>query len=120
MPLSEGERLVRQHLLRVLASGEHGPQLAGALVGFVEGEVVVWDQLPDRLGHALEQCIEALLRQNVVKDVCQTPVRLDECDRAGAVRVLGVRGVRVGLFDIGHRVHDPASSSAPARRSLSH
>ena len=84
-PLSEGERLVGEHLVCVLATGEDGPKFARGLVRLVEGEVVVRDQLADRVGDPLEQRVERLLGEHLVEDVGQPPVRLDErqggCER---------------------------------------
>ena len=91
------ERLVGEHLLRVVAGGVHGLQLALRLVRLVEGDVVVRDQLADRVGDPLEQVVERLLREQLVEDVRELAVRLDE--RVGRLvrgraRLPGRRGVR--------------------------
>ena len=78
MPGPERERLVGEHLVGVLAAREHAAQRRLGLVRLVEGEVVVGDQLADRVGDALEQRVEALLGEHVVEDVGELPVRLDE------------------------------------------
>ncbi len=75
---AERERLVGEHLLGVLAAGEHAAKLRLCLVGLVECEVVVGDQLPHRVGDPLEQRVEALLREDVVEDVGELAIRLDE------------------------------------------
>ena len=76
--LPEGERLVGEHLVCVVAAGEDAPELAGRLVGLVEREVVVRDQLADRVRDPLEQGVERLLGEHVVEDVGEPAVRLDE------------------------------------------
>ena len=81
--LTEGERLVGDHLVGVVAAGKDPAQLARNLVGLVEGEVVVRNEIADGVGDALEQGIEGLLRENVVEDVREAAVRLDECDGGG-------------------------------------
>ena len=57
-PLSECERLVGEHLVRVLAPGKDGTKVARAFVRLVEREVVVRNQLADRVGDPLEERVE--------------------------------------------------------------
>ena len=77
-PLSEAERLVGEHLVGVVAAGKDAPELRRGLVRLVEGEVVVRNQLADRVGDPLEQRVERLLREHVVEHVGEPAVRLDE------------------------------------------
>ena len=77
------------------------------------------DQLPDGLGHALEQRIEALFRQNVVEDVGQTAVRLDERGGRPAGASSSSRALGLSFRLPVQRVTVPAASSASARRGLS-
>ena len=77
-PLSEAERLVGEHFVRIVAPGKHAAELASGLVRFVEGEIVVRNQLTDRVGDPLEQGVERLLREHVMEHVGETAVRLDE------------------------------------------
>ena len=85
-PLPEGERLVGEHLVRILTAGEDAAQLAGGLVGLVEGEVVVGDEVADGVRDALEQRVERLLREHVVEHVGEPAVRLDERERCARRR----------------------------------
>ena len=80
-PLAEGERLVGDHLVGVVAPGEDAPQLPRHLVGLVEREVVVRDQIAQRVGDALEQGVERLLGEDVVEDVRESAIRVDERER---------------------------------------
>ena len=105
-PLPEGERLVGEHLVCVLAAGEDAPQLAGGLVGLVEREVVVRDQLADRVRDALEQRVERLLGEHVVEDVGQPAVRLDERVGRRGVAVVAAGRRRRAVEVFGGRVHD--------------
>jgi len=69
-------------LLGPLVAGEHGDEDGLCLVGLVDRERVVRDELGERVRDPLEQVVEAVLRENVVEDVGQLPVRLDEGLRA--------------------------------------
>ena len=55
------------------------------LVGLVDHERVVGDQLGERVGDPVEKRIEALFREDLVEDVGEALVRLDE-------RTLLIRG----------------------------
>ena len=79
-PLPEAERLVGDHLVGVGASGEDAPELSRGLVGLVDGEVVVGDELGERVRDPLEQRVEGLLGEHVVKDVGEPAVRVEECE----------------------------------------
>ena len=59
------------------------------LVGLVDRERVVRDQIGERVGDPLEQRVEALLGEDVVEDVREPPVRLDE-----RLRTVGLRAHR--------------------------
>ena len=48
------------------------------VVGLVDLERVVRHEIGERVGDAVEQRVEALLREDVVEDLRETPVRLDE------------------------------------------
>ncbi len=76
--LPEAERLVGDHLLGVVAAREDAPEPRGCLVGLVEGEVVVGDELVERVRDPLQQRVERLLGEDVVKDVGKPPVRVEE------------------------------------------
>ena len=52
--LPEAERLVGDHLLGVVAAREDAPEPRGCLVGLVEGEVVVGDELVERVRDPLQ------------------------------------------------------------------
>ena len=77
-PHAERERLVREHLLGVDSARVHGAERLVDLVRLVERDVVVRDQVADGARDTFEQRVEALLRENLVEDVGQTPVRLDQ------------------------------------------
>ena len=60
------------------------------LVGLVDRERVVRDQLVERVGDPHEQCVEALLREDFVEDVGKPPIRIDELRRRrGQWRIFG-------------------------------
>ena len=103
-PDAVGERLVGEHLLRVLAGCEHRTQLALRLVGLVERDVVERDQLADGVGDPLEQVVERLLREHLVEDVGELAVRLDERveRRIADDTSLAARG-----RDVRRRIHCP-------------
>ena len=73
--LAEREALAH-HLVCPLRPGEHGDQLAGRLVRLVDLDVLVRDQLRQRVRDALEQRVEALLGQDVVEDLREPAIRL--------------------------------------------
>ena len=76
-PLPEGR--ARPHDLALpLGAREHGDQLVARVVGLVDLERVVRDEVVERVGDAVEQRVEALLGEHVVEDLEQPPVRLDE------------------------------------------
>ena len=92
----EGERLVGEHLVRVLAACEDAAQQAVGLVGLVEREVVVRDQLGDRVRDPLEHRVERLLGEHVVEDVGEPAVRLDEREGCRGVAVAAGAGASRG------------------------
>ena len=84
--LAEAERLVGDHLLGVVPPGEDAPELGRGLVGLVDGEVVVGNELAERVGDPLEQCVERLLGEHLVKDVGEPAVRVEERECLSAYR----------------------------------
>ncbi len=111
IPCPKENGLVGQHLVCVLATGEDAAELAGGLVGLVEREIVVGDQLADGVRDALEQRVERLLGEHVVEHVGQPAVRLDEGQGCPGIVVVaagrrrGGRRVSVGGFTIASRLH---------------
>ena len=87
-PDAVGKRVVGEHLLGVRAGCEHRMQLLLRLVRLVERDVVVRDQLANGVRDPLEEVVERLLREHVVEDVGELPIRLD--DRVE--RLVGPRG----------------------------
>ncbi len=79
MPSPSVKLMRRAHdLVRVpVADDEHGLEHPVRLVGLVDRERVVRDQLTDGVGDAHEEGVEALLGENFVEDVGQPAVRLD-------------------------------------------
>ena len=73
--LTERERLAHD-LVGPVTAREDGAELSLRLVGFVDVHVLVRDEHCERVGDALEQCVEALLREDVVEDLGQPAVRL--------------------------------------------
>ena len=69
---------VRENLVRPLVARPHRKQDASQLVGFVDRQRVMWDELGECVGDPVEQRVEALLCEHVVEDVRETPVGLDE------------------------------------------
>ena len=61
-----------------MAAGKDAPQLRGGLVRLVDGEVVVRNELAEGVGNPLEQCVERLLRENLVKHVGEAAIRVEE------------------------------------------
>ncbi len=104
--LAEREALAHD-LLGPLAPGQHGDQLALHLVGLVDVDVLVRNELRERVRDAVEQRVETLLGEDVVEDLRQAPIRLDgaqpwmtlpvfagDCVCPRAVRRLDRRSVR--------------------------
>jgi hypothetical protein len=78
--LVEAER--RAHdLVRPLVSGEHRRQDGMRLVGLVDREGVVRDQIVERVGDPHEEGVEALLGEHLVEQVGQPPIGIDELGR---------------------------------------
>ena len=90
-PLAVRDR-ARHHLLGPRAAREHGDELAPLLVGLVDVQVLVRDEIAERVGDAVEQRLRALLGEHLVEDGCEAPVGLDERLRArmGAPPGLGL------------------------------
>jgi hypothetical protein len=61
-----------------VVAGHQGDEEPARLVGLVDRERVVGDQLGERVGDPVEQCVERLLGENVVKDVRESTVGVDE------------------------------------------
>ena len=74
--LAEREALAHD-LVRPLAAREHGYQLALRLVGLVDVDVLVRDELGERVRDPLEQRVEALLGEHVVEDLGEAAIWLD-------------------------------------------
>ncbi len=74
--LAERESLA-EDLARPFAADERGHQLALGLVGLVDVQRLVGDDLCQRVGDPHEQRVEALLRQHVVEDIREPPVGVD-------------------------------------------
>ena len=83
--LVEAER--RAHdLVRPLVAGEHRRQHRVRLVGLVDRERVVRDQVVQRVRDANEEGVEALLGEHLVEQVGEPPIGIDELGlRRGAV-----------------------------------
>ena len=79
-PLVEADG--RAHdLVRPLVAGEHRHEQPLRLVRLPDRQRVVRDQVGERVGDAHEQRVEAQLREHLVEDVGQPPVRLDQLER---------------------------------------
>jgi len=65
-------------LVRVLVADDHRDEQALRLVGLVDGEVVVRNEVGERVGDAHEERVEALLGEHLVEHVGEPPVRLDD------------------------------------------
>jgi len=65
-------------LLGPLVAREHRHELCLRVVGLVDRECVVRDELGERVRDPLEQVVEAVLREDVVEDVRELPVGLNE------------------------------------------
>jgi hypothetical protein len=72
-PLAEGEPLA-QDLVGVVAAHERGNELPLVLVGLVDVQGLVGDDLGERVRDPDEQRVEALLGEEVVEDVREPPV----------------------------------------------
>ena len=75
-------------LVRVLVADDHRGEHALRLVGLVDRERVVRDQVGERVGDAHEQRVEALLREHLVEHVGEPPVRLDDRRLRGHAELL--------------------------------
>ena len=79
-------------LVLPLGARKHGDQLVARVVGLVDLERVVRDEVVERVGDAVEQRVEALLGEHVVEDLGQPPVRLDQRIRLPNAAVRGRPG----------------------------
>jgi hypothetical protein len=70
-----------EDLLGVLVAREHRQQHALVVVGHVDRECVVRDQLLQRVRDALEQQVDALLGEEKVEDIRQPTIRVDQPSR---------------------------------------
>ncbi len=103
-----------QDLRRVLVAGEHRHEQPLRLVGLVDRERVVRDEVGERVGDAHEQCVEALLGEHLVEDVREPAVRLDERRR----RSVTVRHEPEGRFGARHHVRARGSDLVCRRVGL--
>jgi len=72
------ERRRRVHdLCRPLAAREDGDQTLPRIVGLVDDELLVGDELAQRVGDPLEEGIETLLREDLVEHVGERAIGLD-------------------------------------------
>ena len=114
--LAERERLAHD-LVRPFAPREDGLELALRLVRLVDVDVLVRDQLGERVGDPLEERVEALLGEHVVEDLREPPVRLgraarDEADLWPRSRIDGSRVGHAASDLIGRRRSPLESASA--------
>ena len=79
-PLVEADRRLHD-LVGVLVARQHRREHGLRVVGLVDREGVVRDQIVERVGDAHEQRIEALLGEHLVEDVGEPPVGIDELGR---------------------------------------
>ena len=87
------------------------------LVGLVDVERLVGDEVGERVRDAVEQGVEALLREDVVEDLGEAPVRLDE--RLGAAApFVGDRGWGAGPPRRSNSPGPYSASSAGNRSAL--
>ena len=82
IPSPNGKRSL-QDLVRVLAAHERRHELALRLVGLVDVQRLVRDDLGERVGDPHEQRVEALLGEQVVEDVREPAVGVDRRVAAG-------------------------------------
>ena len=68
---------VGEDFVRPLVASPHGDQETTRLVGLVDGQRVVRNELGQCIRDPVQQCVEALLGEHIVEDVRQAPVRLD-------------------------------------------
>ena len=118
--LSERERLAHD-LVGPVAPCEYGTELSIRLVRLVDVDVLVGDQLRERVRDALEQSVEALLGEHVVEDLGQAPIRLGraarhEADLGPGCRIDGCRVGHAASFLIGRRRTRLESASAKIPR----
>ena len=111
-PCAVAGTVVHDLFLVVRRAREDRHQLAPRVVGFVDVKRVVGHQLGKRVGDAVEQRVEALLRHDVVEDLGDAPVRLDQRLRPGAPvrRRPGLNRNRCRRSDPSHR---PSIGSPP-------
>ena len=83
-PDAEGEGVV-EDLVRVVAANERRDELALRLVRLVDVERLVGNDLVERVRDPDEQRVEALLREQVVEDVCEPAVGVGRRRRARPV-----------------------------------
>ena len=75
--------LVSEDLVRPFVARPDGGEHAPRLVGRVDRQRVVGNEICERIRNAVEQRIEALLGQDVMEDVREPAVRLDERSLTG-------------------------------------
>ena len=103
-PLAVEDRIAEDLLHPGCAAREHGPELTALLVRLVDVQVLVRDQLGERIGDPVEQRLGALLREHIVEHRRQTTVRLDQRLRASRYVLAGIgRRVRQKRSVGGHR-----------------
>ena len=100
-------------LLGVLVSREDRIEHTLVLVGDVDGQRVVRDELRERVRDAIEQEVEALLAEDEVEDVGQPPIRVGVGPRAEPVRT------ERGCCVVRLRVHTSVTAGADRRRRVS-
>ena len=81
---------VGQDLVGPLVTRPHGDQQTPGLVGLVDGQRVVRNELRQGIRNPVEQCVEALLGEHVVEDVRQPAIGLDA---RGALGRIGERSL---------------------------
>ena len=102
---AEGEDVV-EDLLRPLAPHERRDELSLRLVGLVDVQRLVRDDLVERVRDPDEQRVEALLREEVVENVREAAVGVDEGSAAGVpgnqpyVRLAVVGGKACGIVHV--------------------
>ena len=113
-PLAEA-RAVLHDLVRVgLRACEQRDELAAFLVDLVDVQRLIGHQVAQRLGDPVEQRVEALLGEDVVEDLGQTPVGLDE--RFGPTAAGRNRATREGrLGSCGPHHHSSVHRRSEAR-----
>jgi hypothetical protein len=77
---SDAERnRVGEDLVRPLVARPDGNEATPRLIGLVDRQRVVWNELGQRVGDPVEERVQALLAEDVVEDVREAAVGLDEC-----------------------------------------